>query len=374
MIRAFLLCIGLLAGAQEPPAPSGVPVFTSGQGGYHTYRIPALAVTPKGTLLAFCEGRKQAWDDAGDIDLLLRRSTDGGRTWSAPQVVWDDGTNTCGNPCVVVDPTTGTLWLLSTWNRGDDRESQIIQQTSKDTRRVFVLSSRDEGRTWSRPREITPDVKKPEWTWYATGPGSGISIQRGPHKGRLVIPCDHIEAGTRHYGSHVIHSDDHGQTWKLGGSTPGHQVNECEVVELEGGRLMLNMRNYDGSVKARQVVVSEDGGTTWKDQRIDPQLVEPRCQAAIERLRWPSKDKPGVLLFSNPAHPSKRVQLTVRASLDDGQTWPLSRVLFQGPSGYSDLAVLKDGRIGCLFEAGPRNLAEGIVFEAFALESLTRPQ
>lgn len=284
MIRALLLAFGLLAGAQEPteplPTPAGVPVFTSGQGGYHTYRIPALAVTPKATLLAFCEGRKHAWDDAGDIELLVRRSTDGGRTWSAPQVVWDDGSNTCGNPCVAVDPRTGTLWLLSTWNRGDDHESQIIQQTSKDTRRVFVLSSRDEGRTWSRPREITADVKNPAWTWYAT----------------------------------------------------------------------------------------------WKDQRIDPQLVEPRCQAAIERLRWPSKGQPGVLLFSNPAHPSKRVQLTVRASLDDGQTWPLSRVLFQGPSGYSDLAVLKDGRIGCLFEAGPRNLAEGIVFEAFALERLTRPQ
>ena len=147
-----------------------------------------------------------------------------------------------------------------------------------------MCQSADDGATWSQPREITSDVKKPNWTWYATGPGSGIQIQHGPHTGRLVIPCDHIEAETKHFYSHVIFSDDHGATWALGGSTPQHQVNECEVVEISGGRLLLNMRNYDRTHKARQVATSDDGGLTWGDQRFDLTLVEPTCQAAIERF------------------------------------------------------------------------------------------
>ena len=142
---------------------------------------------------------------------------------------------TCGNPCAVVDQKTGTIFLLTTWNRGDDHESQIIDQKSKDTRRVFVTQSSDDGVTWTKPKEITESVKSRDWTWYATGPGSGIQIQKGRHKGRLAIPCDHIEAVTKHYYSHIIFSDDHGKTWKLGGSTPEHQVNECEVVELAKG-------------------------------------------------------------------------------------------------------------------------------------------
>ena len=127
--------------------PEGQPLFVSGRDGYHTYRIPALAVSTSGTVLAFCEGRRNGGGDSGDIDLLLKRSKDGGTTWTPQQVVWDDAGNCCGNPCAVVDRGTGSIWLLSTWNRGDDHENQIIAQTSKDTRRVFVLRSDDDGAT-----------------------------------------------------------------------------------------------------------------------------------------------------------------------------------------------------------------------------------
>lgn len=175
--------------------------------------------------------------------------------------------------CVVVDKETGTIFLLSTWNRGDDHEGAIIAGKSKDTRRVFVLQSTDDGLTWSKPRQLTDQVKKPDWTWYATGPGSGIQIEHGPHQGRLVIPCDHIEAETKRYFSHVIYSDDHGKTWQLGGSTPRDKVNECEAVELTNGRLMLNMRNYDRAQRARQTALSDDGGLTWRDQRHNPALI-----------------------------------------------------------------------------------------------------
>ena len=370
MVSNFVID-GSLVVPQPTPAPLFLSGFAGGQDGYHTFRIPALAVTAKGTVLAVCEGRKNSWGDSGDIDLVMKRSTDGGRTWSGLKVIWDDATNCCGNPCLVVDTATGAVFLLSTWNRGDDHEGAIIARQSKDTRRVFVLRSDDDGLTWSAPQQITDQVKKPDWTWYATGPGSGIRIENGSHKGRLVVPCDHIEAESKKYFSHVIYSDDHGKSWQLGGTTPQDKVNECEAVELTGGKLMLNMRNYDRSERARQIALSDDGGLTWRDQKHDATLVEPICQGAIERLRWPQDGQPGVVAFSNPASANGRVRLTVRASFDDGQTWPKSKLLFDGPGGYSDLAALPDGRIGCLWEGGESNIAESIVFTTLAVEEMT---
>ncbi len=357
--------------AKAARLPTHVPVYVSGQEGYHTYRIPALLVTGKGTVLAFCEGRKGGRGDSGNIDLLVKRSTDGGQTWSQAAVVRDDGPNTCGNPCPVLDRETGTIWLLTTWNLGSDHERRIIDQTSTDTRRIFIARSTDDGRTWSPFKEITGDVKRPDWTWYATGPCTGIQLQRGPHKGRLVIPCDHIEADTKRYYSHVIYSDDHGRTWRLGGSTPTDQVNECQVVELADGRLMLNMRNYDRRQKHRAVSISEDGGMTWGPVQHDPVLIEPICQASFIRYTCADDEGKNRLLFSNPAHTDQRVNMTLRVSYDEGQTWPVGKSLHSGPSAYSDLAVLPDGTIGCLYERGTAHPYEQIVLARCRLDWLT---
>lgn len=355
-----------------PPGPGVLAQsapFVGGTDGYHTFRIPAIVANGAGDLLAICEGRKRGGGDAGDIDTVCKLSSDGGKTWGQLGVIWDDGNNTCGNPCVVRDAKTGKLWLLGTWNRGDDHEAQIIAQTSKDTRRVFVTSSSDDGRTWATPRELTSDVKPTNWTWYATGPGAGIQMQRGPHQGRLVIPCDHIEAGTKGYFSHVIYSDDHGQTWKLGGSTPEHRVNECEVAELTDGALLLNMRSYDPGKKARQTAVSRDGGRTWTEQKIVPELVDPICQASLRRLSWPQGEQPGVLLFANAAS-ERRERLTVRASFDDGRTWPVSRLLSAQPAAYSCLVALPGGAIGLLYETGSKSPYQSIAFVGFTLDWL----
>ncbi|MCX7047360.1 MAG: sialidase family protein [Candidatus Sumerlaeota bacterium] len=368
---AFCVCI-LCASYMNAGEISQNDLWQSGKDGYNTYRIPALAITAKGTLLAFCEGRKTGRGDTGNIDLLLKRSTDSGKTWSDQQVVWDDGDNTCGNPSPVVDRETGTVWLLSTWNRGDDREPQIIDQKSKDTRRVYVTSSSDDGMTWASPKEITADVKATTWTWYATGPGAGIQIEKGAHAGRLVIPCDHIEAGTKKYFSHAIYSDDHGKTWKLGGSSPVHNVNECEVVELANNRLMLNMRNYNKASRARQVAFSDDGGAKWSGQRFDNALIEPICQASIRRYSWPGEGRENVILFSNPASATIRTSMTIRASYDEGSTWSSSKMLHDGPSAYSDIAVTAQGRIACLYECGAKSPYERIRLALFELADIDK--
>ena len=346
--------------------PWQTALFVAGEQGYHTYRIPALTATRAGSVLAFCEGRKHGTGDAGEVVILLKRSTDCGQTWSRQQVVWADVGNTCGNPCPVVDRTSGVIWLLMTWNRGEDREPQIIEQTSRDTRHVYVTHSEDDGLTWAAPAEITAQVKPAHWTWYATGPGAGIQMV-GEHRGRLVIPCDHVEAGTKRGYSHILYSDDHGATWRLGGRTPQGGVNECGVVELSGGRLMLNMRNYDRTQRARKVSVSHDGGATWGDIFSDPALIEPICQASICRYRWSDAAGPGILLFSNPAHEEQRVNMTVRLSEDEGQTWPASRCLHAGPSAYSCLAALSNGQVGCLYEAGQAHPYESLVFARFSV-------
>lgn len=376
-VTSYLLWASLCCTASSVTSHSGVPltnVFVSGDDGYHTYRIPALVVARDGALLAFCEGRKKAQGDAGDIDLLLKRSLDGGKTWGPQEVVWDDGDNTCGNPCPVVDQTTGAIWLPMTWNHGRDTERQIMQNSGRDTRRAFITHSDDNGRTWAKPREITAEAKRPEWRWYATGPGIGIQLTQGPWKGRLVIPCDHslvLADDPDGYNSHVIYSDDHGRTWQLGGAIRP-AVNECQVVELADGALLMNMRNYDRSQTTRALATSVDGGLTWSTVRHDPALVEPVCQASLVRYTTESPESQNRLLFSNPGHGEvgRRRDMTVRMSMDEGQTWPASRVLWPGPAAYSCLAALPGGDLACLFEAGDKNPYERIVLARFTRDWL----
>ncbi len=347
-------------------------LFAAGQDGYRSYRIPSLIVTKKGSLLAFCEGRKNNAADSGDIDLLVKRSSDDGRTWSPQKVIWDDGPNTCGNPCAVVDQKTGTIWLLATHNPGTASEKQITAKKVPAERSVWLLQSKDDGQTWSTPSNITGTVKDPSWGWYATGPGIGIQVEYGRYKGRLVVPCDHScndptaleETPVR--GSHVIHSDDHGKTWRLGGVVRP-DMNECQVVELADrkGTLFLSMRNYLNQNR-RAHSISQDGGQTWRQATPDAQIQDPVCQASILRYNWPRKKQPGRILFSNPAS-TRRQNMTVRLSEDDGKSWTKSRVLHPGACAYSCLAQLTDRTIGCLYECGVTNAYERIAFAQFPI-------
>jgi sialidase-1 len=359
---------------QRQQSPEKTALYYIGMPGYNRYRIPSLIVSKQGTLLAFCEGRSGG--DSGDIDTLVRRSEDGGETWSKYQVVWSDGGNTCGNPCPVVDQSTGRIYLLSTWNLGSDNESRIISWKSKDVRHPYICYSDDDGKSWSKPVCISDTARLDDWRWYATGPGIGIQIKSGKYASRLVIPCDHSYTETRDgvfkrynrygYSSHVIYSDDHGRTWKISKTIiPG--CNENQVVELSDGSLMMNMRSYNGK-QCRAVSISKDGGESWSEITHDPALIEPVCQASMITYNYGNNN---LILFSNTADKKSRIRMTVRLSFDDGRTWPVSRILHEGPAAYSCLAVLENGEIACFYEAGEKNPYESMIFEKFSLEWLT---
>lgn len=360
---------GKPADSTGPAALTQSDLFTSGVGGYHTYRIPALLVTAQGSVLALCEGRKDSISDHGDLDLVLKRSTDGGRTWSATQIVHEEGNDakiTIGNPCPVVDRATGTIWL----------------PFCRNNKQVLLTSSTDDGQTWSKPRDISASVTRPDWAWVATGPGIGIQLTRGKHAGRLVIPSDHrrdLAAGKEEWNSHMMFSDDAGQTWQI--STPIQAGgNECQIVERADGTLLVNTRMQGHFAGVRGIATSTDGGATWSSIAPEKQMPCPQCEASLVRESWPVGDQPGRLLFSNPDPPAAatgkgpshvRKRLTIRESSDDGKTWPIAKRLTEGFSAYSSLAVLPDGTILCLYETGDKKGYEVLRLARFSRAWLT---
>ena len=375
----LILSMSLLLGCQPSPrkaaivshsparTPTGEVVFKKGENGVHTYRIPAITRTRSGVLLAFAEARHNSGSDTGDIDLVLKRSFDGGKTWSEMITIWDDESNVCGNPSPVVDRRTGKIILLATWNDGSDHEPDIHKRTSLDTRRVFRIFSEDEGLTWSEPVEITDQTKLPEWTWYATGPSHAVQLPSG----RIIVPCNHGNFGSEST-SHVIYSDDGGETWAIGGET--HVGNECTLARLPGGKLMLNMRETDPERQqygnGRLVAVSLDEGLSFEKPYYDSSLTEPVCNASL--INGSPLRPSNTLFFSNPEHPSKRVNLTLRMSRDAGRNWKRVATLTEGPAAYSDLVIMRNKDVGVLYEAGETNPYEAIYFARLRRKDLNK--
>ncbi len=369
MLVAGLAAAGmvLLSGCVSRQGESNPPeadlqqaaLFVSGSGGYASYRIPAIVESTKGALLAFCEGRVGSSSDHGNIDLVLRRSTDGGKTWLPLQVLVDDGLNACQNPAPVVDRKTGTIILPFTKKDASTNEGAILKKEGPPIT-VWVTRSSDEGATWSPPEDITSQASKPEFLWYATGPGHSIQL----HDGTLLVPCDHsLGPDKEQWYSHAILSKDGGNTWQLGG-VAGPKTNECIAVELADGRVYLNMRSYHGDNR-RRVSFSEDGGLTWSSVQADAALIEPVCQASAVRAVLKQNGVKECIVFSNPAG-TKREKLTVRLSYDEGATWPVAWVLYGGPAAYSDLVAMKDGTMACLYERGEKSPYETVTFARFS--------
>jgi sialidase-1 len=339
--------------AVTPPPPActtSVP-FRSGTEGYHTFRIPAVVRVGEATLLAFAEGRRDSAADDGDIDVVLRRSPDGGCTWEPLQVIADAGAETFGNPTPVVDPRTGRVVLL------------ICRDTGRE-RLVHELHSDSDGRSWSPPRDITSTVKPAGWRWYATGPGHAIALSRGPHAGRLLAPANHtsVLAGGTEHGAHALYSDDGGRNWHIGfvRTPPGDwlNLNESTMAELPDGRIYINSRDDRGlSAPTRADAYSLDGGLSIDgDFRPQGALKGPEVQGSVLRTRT------GALVYSGPADPARRRLMTLRVSDDQGASWTSGPPVSELPAAYSDLVELADGTLGLLYETGRISPYESVVF------------
>ncbi|NUT44585.1 MAG: exo-alpha-sialidase [Thermoactinospora sp.] len=355
--------------------PTSVP-YRAATEGYHTFRIPAVVVTGAGTVLAFAEGRRGSAGDSGHIDLVLRRSADGGRTWGSLQVVAAEPRGgTVGNPAPVV-LADGTIVLVSVRQGPSATEEKIRrgQVPAAEGRRVFVQTSADDGVTWTAPREITGSVKRPEWRWYATGPGHALRLRSG----RVLVPGNHslpptgADTGTegKYDGGHALLSDDGGRTWRIGyvDDNPDGYVNanETTAAELPDGRVHLNTRTDSTAPGTRADACSSDGGQSL-DLPFRPQagLVGPVVEGS---LLW--CDPPGVLLFAGPAAPDARALMTVRASDDLGLTWHPVHTVSGLPAAYSDLVRVDDDTVGLLFETGDFGPYESIVFRRVPVAEL----
>lgn len=349
--------------------------FQSKSEGYFGFRIPAIVVSSEGTLLAFAEGRRNSLADAGDIDVVLKRSSDGGQTWGPLQVLHVNGADTAGNPTPVV-AAGGRIVLLTVTNGGTIAEGALRrgEVASADARRIFLQFSEDDGLSWTEAKEITEQVKSPSWRWYATGPCHGIRLR---HSGRLVVPACHSlaprtgseDTGSepRYYGGHCLISDDNGDSWRIGfvddglgpdGEPTGYiNANETTVVELPDGRLYFNTRNQGGTGPGtRADSYSEDGGETLSTPyRPQATLVGPVVQGSVLRV----SDR---LVFAGPADADARAALTLRVSNDDGATWQNARALSGLPAAYSDLVEMSDSQIGVLYETGDLSAYETITF------------
>ena len=301
---------------------------------------------------------------------MPRRAGDGGRTWSALRTLVDNGDGAAADSCGLVDRRTGRLWIFSVYAPVGVGSASAAPGLSGATFQFKAVTSDDDGGTWSQPVDYTPMVKRPEWAAGSTGVGRGIQMRNG----RLVLPrywADYHEPRTTpaQAAAFVCFSDDQGKTWTMGEQVrvPGG-TNECQVVELDDGSLLINMRGMTGN--RRKMARSRDAGATWSEPWEDPVLVEPRCQGSLQILTDGLGGDRSRLLFANPASVERKA-MTVRVSYDEGRTWPVSRLLHAGPAAYSCLTVLADGTAACLYERGDAKPYEKITFARFNLEWLT---
>ena len=356
-----------------------VVIHRQGDDNCHTFRIPGIAVTNSGTLLAVYDMRYRSRRDLqGHMDIGLSRSSDGGETWEKPRPIMDMGRhgglpedqNGCSDPNILVDRTTGEIIVSAVWTHGKPgthqwrgRGSEPGIELSRSSQFLMVRSA-DDGRTWSKPENWTAKLKNPAWHLFAPGPGNGITMKDGT----LVMPTGGRDEKGLPF-SNLMWSRDHGKTWKLS-SLARSNTNESAVAELSDGSLMLNMRDNrnrkdKSETNGRAVSVTSDLGKTWKVHSSDHgSLPEPVCMASL--ISHKLKDGRTVLFFSNPHHKSRRQNMTLQLSLDDGKTWSKKILLDKKGGAYSSLVMVNDQTVGILYESSRADL----VFQTIGLQEL----
>ena len=347
----------------------GIALRNHGDDGVDTYRIPGLARMKNGKLIAVYDIRWNTYYDLqADIDIGFQTSSDGGRTWSKMGVAMDFGEygglpkdqNGCGDPCVLVDDTTGDIFVFAIWAHGLEGRASIFSSKDGfdpiDVAQLAMVKSTDGGKTWSTPVSITPSVKNPASSTLFQGPGCGITMSDGT----LVVPIQEWDKD-KIPSAGIIYSKDHGKTWTVSNMAVDH-VCEDQVVEVSPGVLMLNMRNHGSQDRTRKVYVSSDLGKTWTPHASNDVLIEPVCQASVLKAG-------NTLLFANPASTKTRNMFTIKASDDNGETWPRELLLDEeGGWGYSCMAMIDNETVGILYEGSQSQL----VFQAVKLADIKR--
>ena len=373
------------------PLRVGVAVRQKGQDGCISSRIPGLATSNKGTLLAIFDARYDYPRDLqGNIDIALHRSTDKGVTWQPIQTVLDmrewgglpQKYNGVSDACILVDKNTGDIYVAGLWMHGLlDKNGKWIEGLNenstnwthqwkgrgsqpgtglKETSQFMIAKSTDDGLSWGFPDNITSKTKRPEWWLFAPAPGQGITLTDGT----LVFPTQGRDANGLPF-SNITYSKDHGKTWVT--SNPAYQdVTECSVVQLGDGALMLNMRDNrnrgNKDVNGRRICTTIDLGESWKEHPTSRRaLVEPTCMASLHRHEYMEEGKKkSMLLFVNPNNYGTRDNLTLKVSFDDGMTWPEEHwILFDQyrSAGYSCITSIDENSIGILYESSQSDLA-----------------
>lgn len=350
-----------------------VPVFISGTEGHKSYRIPAIIKLPNNNLLAFCEGRVKGSGDFGDINIVLKRSSDNGRTWSSLQTIVDVDSLQAGNPAPVMDLTDpqfpdGRIFLF--YNTGNNHEGEV--RKGKGLREVWYKTSDDGGITWSSAVNITTQVHRPnqsivnpaykfseDWRSYANTPGHALQFVYGKYKGRMYVAANHSEGEPKKraedYFAHGFYTDDHGKTFHLSETINLPGGNEATSAEISNNGLLLNARNQKGDIKARIVARSDDGGKTWSSILLDKNLPDPVCEGSILNIGY--KKRKQVLAFCNAADTLKRNNLTLRISFDEGLSWKKKILIDKSEdakkndfTAYSDIVKMNSKKIGVLYE------------------------
>ncbi len=363
--KAIFIIIFLFASIKIFAQTKAVPVFVSGTEGYKSFRIPAIVKVKNGDLLAFCEGRVHGAGDFGDIKIVLKRSSNDGKTWSDLQIVASNDTLQAGNPAPVVDLTDprfpqGRIFLF--YNTGNGHEMGL--RKGKGHRDIFYKTSTDNGKTWSDATDITlqvnrinqPEINplwnfKEDWRTYANTPGHALQFDEGKYKGRIYVAANHSSGNAkpelRDYQAHGYYTDDHGAIFHLSETVPFEGSNESTAAQLTNNSLMMNSRNQTG--KYRIVSLSKDGGETWDTTFVDHNLPDPICEGSL--LNIGKKHGKSVLAFCNNDDNNNRDSLTLHISFNEGKTWKKNFLIDPKNTGYSDIVKISKKKIGVLYEA-----------------------
>lgn len=361
-------------------------VFKNGEEGYACYRIPAIIKAPNGHLLAITEARKNNCGDFGDIDLVMKRSSNKGKTWSPLEVVVDNDSVKAGNPAPVVDALdpqfpNGRVFLLYNTATGSETNSRM----GLGVREVWCVTSADNGKTWNKPVNITTSVHKPlapsynsaynfpeDWRTNALTPGHGFQFLHGKNKGRIFIAANHSVGAKKdrddfdNYRAHCFYSDDHGNTWRLGADVPVPGGNESTAAALGDGSVLQNIRYQSKTERYRILAFSRSGGEVWDTAYVAKELPDPVCQGSMISFNYKGKH---LVFFSNAASQTKREKMTIRVSKDDGRSWPVAYLVDGGAAAYSDMVRVDTRNIGLLYEKGSNG---GIVYTSVPINTILR--